>query len=129
MTNYDSVANFSAYKTYSIADSVAVIDNGQHSRALSASDQAYIDAVNKYMQQRGYVLTTANASPDLGLTVNRIYNTATSVVTYNDYYDTYYGSYWDPYYYWGYGGYGYYVPYGYSVYQVTEGLFQLTCSI
>ena len=91
-----------------------------NTRALSASDQAYIDAVNKYMQQRGYVLTTANASPDLGLTVNRIYNTATSVVTYNDYYDTYYGSYWDPYY-WGYGGYGYYVPYGYSVYQVTEG--------
>ena len=23
--------------------------------------------------------------------------------------------------YWGYGGYGYYVPYGYTVYQVTEG--------
>lgn len=120
VTNFDSVADFSSYKTYSLADSVAVIDNGQHSKALSASDQAYIAAVNKYMQERGYVLTAASASPDLALTVNRIYNTATSVVTYNDYYDNYYDSYWDPYY-WGYGGYGYYVPYGYSVYQVTEG--------
>lgn len=120
VTNFDSAADFGSYKTYSIADSVAVIDNGRLTRQLTTSDQAYINAVNKYMQQRGYILTSNSASPALALTVNRIYNTSTGVITYGDYYDNYYGSYWDPFY-WGYGGYGYYVPYGYTVYQVTEG--------
>ena len=41
VTNYDSVANFSAYKTYSIADSVAVIDNGQHPGALRLGPGLY----------------------------------------------------------------------------------------
>jgi hypothetical protein len=120
VTNYDSSADFSSYKTYNVADSVAVIDNGHITKELTATDKSYIDAVNKYMQQRGYTLKNKNESPDLALTVNRIYSTSTGVVTYGDYYDTYYGGYWDPYY-WGYPGYGYYVPYGYTVYEVTEG--------
>ena len=123
VTNHDSTADFSAYKTYNLADSVAVIDNGHATKERTATDQAYIDAVDKYMQQRGYTKVSKDQNPDLGLTVNRIYQTSSGVVTYGDYYD-YYGGYWDPYY-WGYDGYGYYVPYAYSIYQITEGAISL----
>src|SRR6266498_4923919 len=123
VTSFDSSANFSSYKTYSIADSVGVIDNGHATKEITASDQAYIDAVNKYMQQRGYVQVNKNASPDIGINVNRIYHTSTGLVDYTDYWD-YYGGYWDPGY-WGYSGYDYFVPYAYGVYQVTEGLMSI----
>ena len=119
VTNRDSTANFGTYKTYSISDSIVVLNNGTAYKDLTAVDQAYIDAVNKYMQQQGYQLVSKNSNPDLGIDVNRIYNTATGYFGYNDYWD-YYGGYWDPYY-WGYGGYGYYIPSSYGVYQVTEG--------
>jgi len=119
ITNHDSSANFSSYKTYNLADSVAVIDNGQVTKERTATDQAYVDAVDKYMQLRGYTKVAKDQSPYLAITVNRIYQTTTGPLTYGDYWD-YYGGYWDPYY-WGYGGYDYYVPYGYSIYQITEG--------
>ena len=119
ITNYDSTANFGSYKTFSIADSVAVIDNGRATKEITPTDQAYLDAVKKYMQQQGYVLVNKSQSPDLGMNVSRIYRTSTGVISYPDYWG-YYGGYWDPYY-WGYPGYGYYVPYSYAVYSVTEG--------
>lgn len=122
ITNHDSSTNFNSYRTYTITDSVAVIDNGHATKEITASDQAYIDAVDKYMQQRGYTKVSKDQSPDLALTVNRIYHTTTGAVTYGDYYGDYYGGYWDPYD-WGYSGYDYYVPYGYSysIYEITEG--------
>ena len=119
VTNADTTINFSAFKTYSISDSVVVLDNGQSYKDLQPSDQAYIDAVNKYMQERGYAKVPRSSNPDIGIDVNRIYNTSTGYYSYNDYWD-YYGGYWDPYY-WGYGGYGYYVPTFFGIYQVTEG--------
>lgn len=119
ITNYDSSANFSAYRTYSISDSVAVIQNGQSSKELTTVGTAYVNAVKKYMNQMGYTLVSRNQNPDLGVNVNRIINTSTGVLSYPDYWG-YYGSYWDPYY-WGYGGYDYYVPYSYAVYQINEG--------
>ena len=119
ITDYDSAANFTLYKTYSISDSVAVIDNNQSVKELSTADQAYIDAVKKYMAQMGYTLVDKSSSPDIGVDVSRITNTSTGVISYPDYYG-YYDSYWDPYY-WGYGGYDYYSPYSYSTYSITEG--------
>lgn len=119
ITNSDSTTNFTGYKTYSISDSVVVLDNGKSYKDLNPADQAYIDAVNKYMQQRGYGLVNKSDNPDIGIDVNRIYNTSTGYYSYTDYWD-YYGGYWDPYY-WGYGGYGYYVPTSYGIYQITEG--------
>ncbi len=118
ITNRDSLANFASFQTYNVADSVVVLDNGQASRDLTPLDQAYIDAVNKYMQQRGYVQVDKDANPDIGINVNRIYSTSTGIID-GGYWGGY-GGYWDPYY-WGYGGYGYYVPYSYTVYSVTEG--------
>jgi hypothetical protein len=120
ITNYDSTANFSSFKTYSISDSVVVNNNGQVSRQSNSQDQAFISAVKSEMQARGYTLVSKTSNPDIGINVNRIYNTSTGVVAYRDYYDYNYGSYYDPYY-WGYPGYGYYTPYSYATYSVKEG--------
>jgi hypothetical protein len=119
ITDHDSSINFSNYKTYSISDSVAVIENGKGTRELDNSGIAYINAVKKYMTAAGFSLVAKDQNPDLGVTVNHIINTSTGVISYGDYWNDY-GGYWDPYY-WGYADYGYYVPYAYSVYQINEG--------
>lgn len=119
ITDHDSSVNFSNYKTFNISDSVAVIDNGSMKKQLGTVDSAYINAVIKYMEQDGYTLVSKEQNPDVGVDVNRIISTSTGVISYGDYWG-YYDSYWDPYY-WGYPGYGYYIPYGYSVYQIKEG--------
>lgn len=119
ITDHDSSVNFTNYKTYSISDSVAVIENGQSSHQLNDVDQAYLDAVKKYMNQAGYQMVSKNENPDLGVNVNHIINTSTGVISYGDYWGDY-GGYWDPYY-WGYPGYDYYIPYAYSIYSIKEG--------
>ena len=119
ITNYDTLVNFSSYRTYSIADSVALIsnDNGSVRKTRSAADAAYIAAVDAALQQRGYTKVRKDQQPDLGVTVSRITSTYTQVVSYTDY--GYYGSYWDPFY-WGYPGYNYYFPTYYGVYNINE---------
>jgi len=119
ITDHDSTKNFGNFHTFSISDSVAVLNNGEASKQLNESDLAFINAVKSEMQNAGYTLVSKGASPDLAVNVTRIYNTSTGVVSYSNYYD-YYGSYWDPYDY-GYGGYGYYSPYSYATYSVKEG--------
>ncbi|WP_153798227.1 DUF4136 domain-containing protein [Foetidibacter luteolus] len=120
ITNRDSTVDFNSYTTFSVADSVAVVDNGKASKELTSVDQAYIDAAKKYMQQAGYTLVSKNQTPDVGINITRIYQTSSGVISYPDYWGGY-GGYWDPYY-WGYGGYGYGFPYySYGVYSITEG--------
>ena len=123
ITDHDSSVNFANYKTFSISDSVAVIQNGKATKELNDMDKAYIDAAKKYMEAEGYTMVTDKQSADLGVDVNRIISTSTGVISYGDYWDDY-GGYWDPYY-WGYPGYGYYIPYAYSVYQIKEGAISL----
>jgi hypothetical protein len=119
ITDHDSTVNFSTFKTFSISDSVAVINDGRASKEITATDQAFIDAAKSEMQAKGFTLVNKNANPDLGINVSRIYNTSSGIVSYRNYYDTY-GGYYDPYY-WGYGGYGYYSPYCYATYSIREG--------
>jgi len=119
ITDHDSTVSFASYNTYSISDSVAVIDGNQSTKQLDAADAAYIAAVKKHMGEMGYTLVDKNAHPDLGVDISHITNTSTGVVSYPDYWG-YYDAYYDPYY-WGYGGYDYYVPYAYDVYTVREG--------
>lgn len=120
ITHADSSIQFNSYKTFSIADSVAVIDNGHLvDRSLNEVDTAFINAVRNEMQSRGYVEVDKNNNPDIGVNISRIYNSYSGIVSYPDYWGGYYG-YWDPYY-WGYPGYSYYFPTYYGVYQVTEG--------
>src|SRR6185437_5348202 len=94
ITDHDSSVNFSNYKTYSISDSVAVIDNGQSQTQLNDVDQAYIDAVKKYMAAAGFTLVQKDQNPDLGVDVNHIISTSTGVISYGDYWDDY-GGYWN----------------------------------
>ena len=120
ITNHADSVNFSSYRTFSIADSVAVIQNNKFlGKELSAADAAYIQAVKDQLTQRGYTLVNKNQNPDLGITVSQVYNTSTGIFDYGSYYGGYYGAY-DPYY-WGYGGYGYYYPTYYGTYSITEG--------
>jgi hypothetical protein len=125
VTNHDSTVNFSSFKTFSIADSVGVFENNQVlGKDLSSVDAMAISAVTASMQARGFQLVNRTDSPDVGITVSRIYNTSTGIMSYPGYWDTY-GSYYDPFY-WGYDGYSYYDPtyYGptyYTTYQVTQG--------
>jgi hypothetical protein len=119
ITNHDSTANFNSYKTYSISDSVGLIDNNRFAgREATSWDVQVITAVQNALSARGYVKVDRSQNPDLGVNISRVYNTSTNVVDLTGYYGGY-GGYYDPYY-WGYGGYDYYFPtYGY--YQSTEG--------
>lgn len=119
ITNYDTSVNYRNYSTFSIADSVAVIRNNQLvARERSQADAQFVAAVVSALEQRGYTRVNNTQNPDLGVTISRIINTATGVVSYTDY-GGYYDSYWDPYY-WGSPGYSYYFPTYYGVYQVSE---------
>jgi hypothetical protein len=122
ITKHSDSVNYSSYRTFSIADSVAVISNNQlQGRVRTDVDAAYINAIKDQLTQRGYTLVGKDQNPDMGITVSRIYNTSTGIFDYGSYWDPYYGSYWDPYY-WGYGGYGYYFPsYYFGTYSITEG--------
>lgn len=121
VTNHDSTANFSTYKTYSLVDSVSLIDNGRFAgREATSWDVQFTTAIAAAMNARGFTKVDRTQNPDLGINVSRVYNTSTNVVNLGDYYGGY-GGYYDPYY-WGYGGYGYYFPDAYGVYQSTEAL-------
>jgi hypothetical protein len=120
ITNHDSNADFSSFQTFSVADSVAVIENGQLlGYDLTPYDAALISAVKNKMVGQGYTLVTKNNDPDLGITISSITNNSTGIISYNDYAGDYYG-YWDPYY-WGYPGSSYYFPTYYGVYNISEG--------
>ena len=119
ITDHDSTVNFSSYKTYSISDSVRVIDDNQSTKQMDEADAAYVAAVKKYMDQMGYTMVDKSSHPDLGVDISHIINTSTGVVSYPDYWG-YYDAYNDPFY-WGYGGYDYYVPYSYDIYTVRQG--------
>ena len=123
ITNHDSTANFSSFKTFSISDSVAIISNSHlREKTHDAYDSLLIAVITNAMVQRGYTLVTKDQNPDLGINVNNIINTYTGYVDYGNYYDDYYG-YLDPYY-WGYAGYGYYGSY-IGTYQVNEGVISI----
>jgi hypothetical protein len=112
--------DFSSYTTFSLADSVAVIDNNQLvERVRTDYDAALIDAITAQMQSRGFTRVANRAGPDLGISVSRIYNDFTGIIDYSMYWGGY-GGYWDPYY-WGYPGYNYFFPPAFGTYTVTEG--------
>lgn len=121
ITNHDEAAAFNNYKTYSIVDSVSVIDNNRFAgKQTTAWDVAMIAAIKSAMDSRGFVRVDKSQSPNLGVNISRVYNTTTNLVDLSGYYGGY-GGYYDPYY-WGYSGYDYYFPPAYGYYQSTEGM-------
>lgn len=121
ITNRDSTANFADYKTFSIVDSVAVIQNSQQSdRELTDGDARLLQLVTDQMTSRGYIKVSSDQHPDLGINVSRISNSYLNVVQYP--YDWWNNpAYWDGGY-WGYGGYGYYFPPTFGYYQTREDI-------
>jgi len=116
ITQRDSTVNFANFNTFSIADSVAYINNNQLVTRFTEVDAQFIEAIKNQMQQRGFVFVPRNQNPDIGITVSRVYSTYQGIIDYSDYYYDY----WDPFY-WGYSGSSYFFPSYYGVYQVTEG--------
>jgi hypothetical protein len=116
VTNRADSVDFTSYKTFSIADSVAVASNSNTGeRALTDYDKKLIADVTQSLQARGYSLVNRAAKPDLAVNLTRIDNTYSSVI-YDPGYWSGIGGYFDPFY-WGYPGYGYYWPTYYQVYQ------------
>lgn len=125
VTNYDTAVSFNSYKTFKLADSIAVIENNQlKGRERTAMAAQFIDAVANALQQKGYSRVPNNQVADLAVTVSAITNTSTQVVSYPDYYGGYYGNYWDPFY-WEYPGYSYYAPTYYGLYETGETLLSI----
>lgn len=119
ITNKDEAISFASYQTFALSDSAVVIQNNQLVEKVRTDfDAAFIDALAAQMTARGYTRVSHDNNPDLGLTVNRIYNDYSGVIDYYDYWN-YYGGYWDPYY-WGYPGYNYY-PGFFGIYTITDG--------
>ena len=120
ITKAESSIDFSNYGTYSLADSVAVINNDQLvQRVRTDYDAAFIDAIATQMQSRGFTRVPHGETPDIGITISRIYNDYTGIIDYSNYW-SYYNGYWDADY-WGYPGYDYYFPPVYGTYTVTDG--------
>ena len=120
ITKPEPSVDFSNYSTYSLADSVAVINNDQLvQRVRTDYDAAFIDAIAAQMQSRGFTRVSHSDKPDLGITISRIYNDYTGIIDYSNYWN-YYNGYWDSDY-WGYPGYDYYFPPVYGTYTVTDG--------
>lgn len=120
ITNRAEGTDFTQYSSFALSDSVVVLqDNQLVEKVRTEFDAAIINAIAAQMEARGYTRVAHGNSPDLGITVSRIYNNYSGIVDYYDYWG-YYGGYWDPYY-WGYPGYGYGFPGFYGVYTITDG--------
>jgi len=121
ITNRDNNANFSSYKTYSISDSVYVVDNNNFRGAQATSwDVQAVAAVRNALESRGYRRVNRDQSPDLGVNVSRLYNTTANLINMQNYWGGY-GGFYDPFY-WGYGGYGYGFPPAFAYVESTEAM-------
>ena len=90
ITDHDSSVDFSSFKTYSIVDTVSIIEDGKLSgKELTAWDAAILDAVASELNARGYTMVPRAQNPDLGVNVSRIYNTYNGIMSYPDYWGGY----------------------------------------
>ncbi|WP_026628312.1 DUF4136 domain-containing protein [Dyadobacter alkalitolerans] len=112
ITNHDKAANFNQYKTFSIVDSVLVVENGQAGTALSELDRDVLIRIISNMEKLGYKYVSPKSKPDIGINASWITNTYLNVVSQPV--SSYYGGYW------GGGGYGYGYPNYYQYYQTSE---------
>jgi len=112
ITNHDQSANYKQYKTFSIVDSVLVVENGQTGTALTELDRDVLIRIISNMEKLGYKYVSPKSKPDVGINASWISNTYLNVVSQP--LSSYYGGYW------GGGGYGYGYPSYYQYYQTNE---------
>jgi hypothetical protein len=115
-TSLDKTADFAAYKTFFISDTVVYVGGiGSDSVIVGPDAQALTKVVKDNLTAGGYTLVPRSAHPDLGLIMTAIKDLNVVI--------DYYPGWWDPYYggcYWYYWCYGYYYPWT-SVYTYTTG--------
>jgi len=117
VTNKSPEADFSAYKTFYISDTIAYFGGvGSDTIITGANAQALVNTVKTNMTQRGYQFVAKGNKPDLGINMGVVKNINVDVV-YPGWWDGYPG-WWDPWY-WGWY-YPYYYPYSVT-YVVTTG--------
>ena len=109
ITNHDKSANFSQYKTFSIVDSVLIVENSRTGTSLDDIDKAIIERITTNMESLGYTYVRPDKKPDVGINVTWVTNTYLNV--YSQPISSYYGGYWG-------GGFGY--PSYYSYYETSE---------
>jgi hypothetical protein len=113
-TSLDPKANFGDYKTFYIADTIRYIGGtGSDTIIVGANATQLIQTVKDNLTARGYVYTSRNNSPDIGLTLSAIKNVNVIV----DYYPGWWDGYW-PNCYWY--CYSYYYPWT-TAYAYTTG--------
>lgn len=115
VTNHDNSANFKLYKTFSVVDSVQVVEDNYSGTGLTSLDRAMLIRIIDNMEKLGYKYVLASAKPDVGINLARITNTSLNVVSQPI----------SPY--WGYGGgYGYGYPNYYTYYQTSESYWSMS---
>lgn len=116
ITYYDVDADFGQLLTYSIIDTVPLVEWGSDVDSLvweaSSRSSLIIDNMNAQMASLGYTKVEPSANPDILLNASIL----SLEIEYIGYYTSYpyYG--WGGGYYWGYPDYGYYYPYYYPYY-------------
>lgn len=115
ITNHDKTADFKTFKTFSISDSVTVVQDNRTGTALTSLDKDLLTRIITNMQNLGYTYVAADKKPDVGLSAARVTNTYVNVAS------TPYSSYWGGYY----GGYGYGYP-SYYAYETSESYWSIS---
>jgi hypothetical protein len=115
-TKYDTKADFSAYSTYAISDSIYYLSDSDSGTISNANTTAVVNQIVANMNARGYTRVDRTQSPDLAFNLVVDSKTTTTI-----YYPDYWWGYYPPYYYGGWYGYGYYYPYTPYVTSYTTG--------
>lgn len=105
ITNYDKSADFGAYTTFSIADTIVYFSNDKQNTIDHQFDQKIVDLVTSNFEERGYTEVDTTQHPSFVVTISAFSN-----INYAYYIDNWYnnwGWYWgwwggpfDPYYPW-----------------------------
>lgn len=118
ITNYDKSADFGAFTTFSIPDTIVYFSNDKETNINHTYDQQIVDLVIQNFTARGYREVDTTASPSFVVNISAFSN-----VNYAYYYDNWYnnwGWYWGNW--WGPGSFRPYYPwYPVSVYAYRTG--------
>lgn len=109
ITNRDTQADYKQYKTFSIVDSVLVVENNRSGTALTEIDKDLLGRIITNMQNLGYTFVAPADKPDVGINAAWVTNTQLNVVSL-----PYYGNYWGGF------GYGFGFPNYFQYYQTSE---------
>lgn len=118
ITNYDKSADFTAFKTFAIPDTVVYFSNDRDVQFSHAYDDQIVELVTKNFTDRGYQLVDTTENPSFIVSISAFSN-----VNYSYYIDNWYNNwswYWGPW--WGGSSfYPYYPWYPVSVYAYRSG--------